>query len=323
MVAWIDATSVSVAVKDGRVTLCGQIGSAAAKYRAEALAWVGGVTAVDAANLVTTLWLRDKMRKAPGRKPLPDLEVRNAVLAAFLQDPRLAATNPTVEVDHGLALLSGTVASLQAKAAAEQTARNTAGVWDVRNQLKVRPPNAPDDQRLKQTVEKALRRDPFIAAPLITAKVSGGVVSLGGSVQTSYQRSRAEEIVSRLRGVVKVKNLLFVEYPASPYARLAWAPDIFHHPFERNDFREPLKTDAQIRRELESRLNWDALLQEPDIKVGVKDGIATLRGTVGTYQELEAATEEALLAGARHVDNRLIVTGANEPGAKPKPLTPK
>lgn len=54
-----------------------------------------------------------------------------------------------------------------------------------------------------------------------------------------------------------------------------------------------MKTDAEIKREVEAELAWDPAVQDSAIGVAVKDGVVTLSGHVGIYPEKRAA-EKAL-----------------------------
>lgn len=54
-----------------------------------------------------------------------------------------------------------------------------------------------------------------------------------------------------------------------------------------------MKTDAELKREVEAELAWDPAVQDSAIGVAVKDGVVTLSGHVGIYPEKRAA-EKAL-----------------------------
>jgi osmotically-inducible protein OsmY len=313
--AWIDARFVKADVQAGGVTLSGEVGSAAAKSRAEAVAWVGGVHGVNATALHVGQWLNDPMRKAPRHQALPDSKIRNAVIDALARDPRVWAFNPRVEVEGALVTLSGTVETLQALAAAEETARNTTGVWDVRNLLKVRPANPPADQVLIERARQALSRDPFIPANRIDVTARAGVITLLGRVDTEFEKSHARQIVSRLRDVVRVQNRLDVRDATQRYTQLPWAPGFFYDPEFRPVLQASIKTDAQIKDAIEDRLRTDPFLAGADLGVKVEHGTATLYGEVASWPYYNIATNEAFAAGARNVHN--IIAVADAPAIKP------
>jgi osmotically-inducible protein OsmY len=68
------------------------------------------------------------------------------------------------------------------------------------------------------------------------------------------------------------------------------------------------KTDAQLKRDIEEELRWDPKVNEAQIGVTVKGGMATLMGTVDSYAEKWAADDAAWRVGGVHgVDQELSV----------------
>lgn len=68
------------------------------------------------------------------------------------------------------------------------------------------------------------------------------------------------------------------------------------------------KTDEQIRLDVKSEMKWNPSLTSDQVSVTVKDGIATLRGTVPHYFEKNTAEESAQrVGGVRAVANELEV----------------
>jgi DNA-directed RNA polymerase subunit RPC12/RpoP len=66
-----------------------------------------------------------------------DFMLKGEIISALALDPRVSASNVDVEVENGVATLTGTVVREEAVTAAEQLSRNIQGVTDVRNELKV------------------------------------------------------------------------------------------------------------------------------------------------------------------------------------------
>ena len=135
----VDDYLIVVDVDDGTVRLSGIVGSLAEKNRAISMGWVSGVDAVDGDALEIEWWARDSMRRKTSFADRSDEELEQAVKDAFLYDPRVLSFRPEVSVSDGVVTLSGTVRDLAAKRAAEADARNVAGVWRVKNRIKVRP----------------------------------------------------------------------------------------------------------------------------------------------------------------------------------------
>lgn len=50
-----------------------------------------------------------------------------------------------------------------------------------------------------------------------------------------------------------------------------------------------MKTDAQLKTDVATELQWEPTIDATDIKVGTKDGVVTLSGSVPHYAEKKAA----------------------------------
>jgi osmotically-inducible protein OsmY len=279
----VDAALIEVNVDDGKVTLTGTIGSAAERSRARSDAWVAGTTAVDASALDVEWWARDRMvrKKTPS---LTDSEIEQAVEDAFLYDPRVLSFKPEVEVGAGVVTLSGKVGNLAARRAAEEDARNTVGVWRVDNYLRVRPEQRPTDTELADRVRNAIERDPYLERYDITVTVVNGKAYLYGAVDSQFEKTQAEMVASNVAGVIEVSNELDVT------ERWTW------------------RDDWEIRQDIESELWWSPFVDSDQVTVAVDDGVATLTGTVDSWQERSAAAENAREGGAKRVRNRLRVS---------------
>lgn len=69
-----------------------------------------------------------------------------------------------------------------------------------------------------------------------------------------------------------------------------------------------MKTDANIRRDVELELEWDPRFDARDIGVAVKEGIVTLSGEVHSFSERWAAQEATQsIGGVRAVANEIEV----------------
>jgi osmotically-inducible protein OsmY len=74
-----------------------------------------------------------------------------------------------------------------------------------------------------------------------------------------------------------------------------------------------MKTDSDLRRDVERELEWEPSIDERRIGVSVVEGIVTLTGEVGSYSEkwkAERAVER--VAGVRGIVNDLVVKSAVE-----------
>lgn len=274
---------INVKVEEGKVALSGAVGSAEEKTRAYNDAWVTGITSVDITPLEVKWWLRNEMLRESKFALKTDEEIKKAVKDAFLYDIRVMSFNPKVEVENGVVTLSGVVDNLKAKRATEQDARNTIGVERVENYLKVRPVKPLSDREIAQCVRDALMCDPIVERHEIKVNVRNKKAYLNGTVDSYYERQRAEDVASRACGVVDIKNNLTVEYTTTP------------------------KSDWGIKNDIEDELFWSAFVDSDDITVSVENGVATLKGTVDSQRELNAAIENAFEGGAERVESQLTV----------------
>jgi osmotically-inducible protein OsmY len=282
---YLDEHPIDVAVDNGDVILTGTVGSAAEKTRAKSDAYLGGAETVDAGGLEVEPWARNTMERQTKTFIKPDSEIKQAVMDALTYDPRVFSLNVDVGVDHGQVTLTGVVDALRAKNAAAEDARNTAGVWLVVNNIKVRPTATLTDSEIQSRVEAALLRDAVVERHDLSATVRNHKVYLYGTVDSYYEKVRAEDVAASVQGVADVEDNLVVDY------QWIW------------------KSDDDIAKDIENEYFWSVLIDPDDITVSVKDGVATLSGVVRDWQEYKAAVENAFDAGAREVKSNLQIEG--------------
>jgi len=310
----IDDGLIRVEVEDGTVTLAGTVGSASEKSRARRKAFVQGVKSVESSDLEVERWARDEDLRANKYVARPDSEIRDAIDDAFTFDPRVFSFDVDVQVANGMATLRGVVDNLKARRAAEQTANNTVGVYTVRNLIKVRPETDMTDEQIANQVEDALRRDPWVEAYEVTCDVDRGTARLYGTVDTGFERLRAEEAASKVNGIVAVTNKLQV-HSTHPYTSSQWVdPWVPPHSPVWIGVGEAVtyKTDEAIERDIEDQIFWSPFVNTFEVDVGVENGVATLTGSVDSWSEWRAARRNAYEGGATKVINRLEIDPQDE-----------
>jgi osmotically-inducible protein OsmY len=280
---YVDEALIDVKVENGKVILTGTIGSVAEKTQVYVDAWVTGVQEVDDSGLKIEWWARDEMRREQAASIKSDNEIQQAVKDTFRYDPRVSSFDVTAIVIDGRVTLTGTVDNFKARKAAEQDAKNTIGVWSVKNYILVRPVNSPTDAEIAENVRESLRRDILVDRYDITVSVLNNKVYLYGTVDSYYQKWRAEDVASRVNGVVDVQNSLSVKFEWS------W------------------KSDQAIKENIESEYFWSLLVDGDDITINVDHGVATLTGTVDDWSEYDAAIDNAFEAGAKAVQSYLEI----------------
>lgn len=278
----VDQRKIEVEVNDGEVKLSGLAGSAEEKFRAEMDAWVTGVTAMNSEELDIVWWAKDRMRQDPSFHPDPAW-IRNAVQDALMHDPRVWSFDINVDVSGNVVTLSGVVDNLLSKLTAQKDAENTVGVRGVKNYIKVRPPYPIEDNVIARNVRDALERDPFVSRYDLVVYVENNKVHLYGTVDSRYEKLRAEDVAAGIHGVVDIRN----------YVRISEAVSEVE--------------DWEIKLNLENKLFWDPLINRENIEIEVNKGIVTLRGKVYTWYAYNQAAKKAAESGADQVLNNLEV----------------
>jgi osmotically-inducible protein OsmY len=209
----IDVTTAS----GGVVTVEGTVDSEQDKSEAVRIAReTEGVTRVD-----------DRLRVSPGATREQTERALNAVEDAWLTakveakyfvDADVKARNIDVETRSGVVTLQGVVGSEDEKRQAVALARNTDGVREVNDQLKVdaslrgarsgamdRP-----DLWITTKIQSKYFLDPDVKGHQINVDTTKGVVTLKGFVDNAEQKQEAEQIARDTTGVQRVVNQLTV-----------------------------------------------------------------------------------------------------------------
>ncbi len=299
----VDHKLIHVNVKNGKVTLSGSVGSLFEKSEAISDAWVIGVDTVKAEDLKVTGWIRDPLMREEKYVKEPDKEIESAIEKVFLYDARINnMLTLNAKVTNGYVTLYGTVDNSRAKNAAEEDAKNIVGVWDVENRLKVRPAKMPLNKTIVDKTKVVLNLHPYLKPYDIKVNEENGKVSLTGRVNNYFEKEEAEELISKIPGVIKIENNIqvssFSDYTnryknSNPPALVITNPDLI--------------SDSKIKEKIEKELWWSPFVNETDVIVKVKNGVATLNGEVDTPLEREYAEKNAYKGGAISVENNLIV----------------
>ncbi|HEX4337240.1 MAG TPA: BON domain-containing protein [Polyangiaceae bacterium] len=301
----VENDPVGVYAKDGKVTLSGTIGSAAEESRAIVDAWVDGVVSVDPSQLEVRWWDRpDKNVRSQSSRS--DQDIAKAIRDAILFDPRVKPFEITPRVTNGVATLTGTVGTIKAKMAAESLARNTVGVNLVKNQLELIPQSALSDRAIGDRINKVLAFDPITDGRQVHVTVKDGDVALTGSVDTDFESAEAFDVASGISGVKEVKDDLLVSQAVVPYVYSSYLDP--YEPYAAGWYMIASRTptsDAELEHRIDTEIRRSPFVPPDEVHVQVKDGKATLTGTVATSRERATAGNDAFQAGATGVDNEL------------------
>ena len=139
------------------------------------------------------------------------------------------------------------------------------------------------DSKIAQQLELSFRQASLLRYSEVSVKVIEGVVFLAGTVESYFDSLHAQDIAARMIGVRQVRSGLTV----------------------RNTPRR--KTDGEISEAIQRDFWRSPVVYVRSPAVSVKDGVATLKGVVESFQEMERAREKAYEAGAKGVKNYLQV----------------
>jgi osmotically-inducible protein OsmY len=282
---YVNEDLINVYVEDGHVMLDGIVGTLEERNIAYRKALINGVHSVDATSLAIQWWAEANMQKRDKYTSMTDEEIQDAVNSSLMYDPRVSSYKISVDADSGIITLSGTVDNMEAKKVAAEDARNTEGVWIVDNNINVIDNTKRSDNIIMQDIETALSWNSITESHQIDVEVEDNVVTLSGNVETRFEKNTAADLVANVKGVTDIKN------------------DINVSPIR------AAMTDRRIEEQINDELFWSFWIDSDDVKVNVDDGVAELKGTVDTWNEHNAAIENAFEGGADIVKSRLSVNG--------------
>ena len=201
----LNAAEIGVTVKDGIVTLTGEVDSFLKKTEAEDAAKnVAGVKAV-------VEKIEIKFGSTWGKKD--DNEIADEIVNAFKWNLQVPNDKVRVRVEKGWVTLEGEVEWNFQRDAAKNAIKNLLGVTGVSNNIKIKADV--NDAVEKADIESALKRHWSIYNDDINVTVSGHKATLTGTVDSWYQREAAGRIAYNAPGVWSVDNELLVEYDYS------------------------------------------------------------------------------------------------------------
>jgi len=195
----VNAADIGVTVKNGVVTLTGNIDSSAEKYAAEkATERVSGVLAV--ANEIDV--------KLPGSNERTDADIAAVAVNALKWKYFIPHDHIKVLVEKGWMTLDGEVEWQYQKNSAYEAVHDLVGVKGVINRISVKPQISP--QGIKRKIETAFERNAQLDAKRIAVSADQGKVTLSGTVGSWAERDEASTAAWAAPGVSEVVNNITV-----------------------------------------------------------------------------------------------------------------
>ena len=212
-----------------------------------------------------------------------DAQLKKDVTAELEWDPSINASHVGVTAADGVVTLSGHLNTFAEKYAIERAVQRVQGVKAIAMELdvKLEPGHKRSDSEVAGAVESALLWHALVPAERIQVKVEKGWVTLKGEVDWEYQRQNVEKAVRPLTGVVGISNTISLK------------PSV-----------TPVKVADRIRDAMARHAEREA----KHIEVMVSGSAVTLRGTVDSWAERNAAFGAAWSApGVLSVVNEIRV----------------
>jgi len=197
----VHAAQIGVEVKDGVVTLAGEVSSYTEKLNAERAAQrVHGVKAL-------AVEMKVKLSQLGQRT---DADIAESAKNILGWTSSLPADAVKVMVEGGWLTLSGDVEWQYQRQDAADSVRYLSGVTGVSNQIAIKP--SLSASVVKSDIEAALKRRAAADAKSITVEVKGADVTLSGTVHSWAERDLATRSAwgsSGVRNVVDKMNLVY------------------------------------------------------------------------------------------------------------------
>jgi osmotically-inducible protein OsmY len=197
----VTSTGIGVEVKDGVVTLSGEVSSFAEKWHAELAAQrVSGVNALAV----------DLKVKLPGLGGRTDTDIARSAENVLEWSTSVPKGAIKVMVEKGFVTLTGDVDWQYQRLAAAASVRFLMGVTGVSDQIAIKP--TVKVSAVKSDIETALKRTAVEDAKRIHVEVHGSDITLSGKVQSWAERETATTSAWGTPGVRSVIDKMTLDY---------------------------------------------------------------------------------------------------------------
>ena len=214
----VNPFDLKVNVKNGKAYISGNVTNLRAKRLAKQ----------DAQNVVGVVSVKNNIQVQP-KEDFSTKTIKDNVKNALEFDPYLENYDLKVEAKNDKVMIYGNVDKYFEKAHAEKAAEKVAGVSEVENNIKIGKKDSdnvlvdywkpyplsftrfPDEENLKEEVEKQLWWSPYVDEDEINIEIKGDKVILTGQVETYKEKQEATRSAFEA-GAPEVENKVKVGY---------------------------------------------------------------------------------------------------------------
>jgi osmotically-inducible protein OsmY len=211
-----------------------------------------------------------------------DKVLRQLVIDELEYEPSIDAADIGVTAENGVVTLSGHVPDYVQKMAAERAAWRVKGVKGIAQKIEVRLPSDKkwSDDEIAQRALNILAWNTLIPKDCVRVRVSGGWITLSGTMNWNYQRQAAENEVRKLSGVNGVTNSITLSSAVQA---------------------------GDLKRRIQDALKRHAEVEADAVHVDVRgDGTVRIEGRVDNWSEMKAVEHAVWSApGDQRVDDYL------------------
>jgi osmotically-inducible protein OsmY len=211
-------------------------------------------------------------------------ERSDAEIRAELQKRVQPNTGITLTVEKGVVTLTGDLQSYAQKTSILNITRRVIGVSQVIDHIKVVPKQAHSDSEISASVRRVLVGNLTVEEmAAVSIGVDKGVVTLSGTLPSSYPKQVAGMLSGWVQGVVGLNNNIIVK------------------PSE-------LRSDLDISADIRDRFHKNPFIANQKINVTVTNGVVTLHGVVDNDLAADQAESVARFTpGVVEVNNLIFL----------------